>query len=361
MVMMAACAFALASCSSNEVATIRNDGQQELGFGVYAPKMQKTRADVSNYVNGNTVPVGGIFVVYGYNQGNGDFDASTLKPEFMNNVDVTFGGNDTYTYSPKRYWPSDEDNNKLAFYAYYPKNDHVSASVDKANPGLGSFKFTVDTIASKQADFMISDLKQGLTYSNAKAKTKSDRNGQVKLTFRHKLTKVRFAAKTTSTFGSDDATTKISIDSIYLKGIKTTGTLTPSYYKEKDSTITTWSNLGDPKNIAVSGNSGALADTVSSKEDSTSTMLMIPQELGDDAYVVITYTVQTGDDALVVNTVPVLLKDIIDTKTNKPIDSWDQNKNILYTFIIDLKDRAIEFSAQVIDWEETISTGEIKL
>ena len=44
----------------------------------------------------------------------------------MNNVEVTYAGGGKadetkYTYSPLRYWPNDEANNKLSFFAYYPQ------------------------------------------------------------------------------------------------------------------------------------------------------------------------------------------------------------------------------------------------
>ena len=143
-----AAVLALAACSKNEVVETNDHA---IGFSNYAPKVVDGRAD-STFVNGNNLVSGQKFVVYGYNQKAADF-STTLNPTFMPGVEVTYKGGNTLetagsnTYSPTRYWPKDEANNKLAFYAYYPVSTHVVPTVTE---GLGSYAVTVDTDPSKK-------------------------------------------------------------------------------------------------------------------------------------------------------------------------------------------------------------------
>lgn len=326
-----AAVLALAACSKNEVVETNDHA---IGFSNYAPKVVDGRADAT-FVNGNDLVSGQKFVVYGYNQKTADF-STTLNPTFMPGVEVTYNGGNTLetagsnTYSPTRYWPKDEANNKLAFYAYYPVSSYIKPTVAA---GLGSYAVTVDTDPSKNVDFLVADLVKDQVYSN------TDGTGAVMLNFKHQLAKVKFLVNT-NVKGTE---TKVTLNSLTVKKVKTTGTLTPAY--ETDFS-TAWSGQKTPTDFQVYSTDMVLGSTAVTNDDAH-TYLMVPQTLGDDVVATVVYTYQTGDDEAVTNTVNVKLNDIV--SGDAAITSWEKNNYIVYTFTIGLQ--PIKFAATVSAWD----------
>lgn len=322
-----AAVLALAACSKNEVVETNDHA---IGFSNYTPKAVTGRADAT-FVNGNNLVSGQKFVVYGYNQKAADF-STTLNPTFMSGVEVTYNGGNTLetagsnTYSPTRYWPKDEANNKLAFYAYYPVSSYIQPTV---TAGLGSYAVTVDTDPSKNVDFLVADLVKDQAYS------KTNNTGAVMLNFKHQLAKVQFLVNTNNT----DNETAVTLKSLTVKQVKTSGTLTPAYGTDFS---TAWSGQATPKDFPVYS-SDMLLTTTAGIKDTAHTYLMVPQTLGDDVVATVVYTYKTGNDEAVTNTVDVKLKDIA------AITSWEKNNYIVYTFTIGLQ--PIKFAAKVTDWD----------
>lgn len=326
-----AAVLALAACSKNEVVETNDHA---IGFSNYAPKVVDGRADAT-FVNGNDLVSGQKFVVYGYNQKAASF-ATTLNPTFMRGVEVTYNGGNTLktagnnTYSPTRYWPKDEANNKLAFYAYYPVSTYVVPTVTE---GLGSYAVTVDTDPSENVDFLVADLVKDQAYS------KTENTGAVMLNFKHQLAKVKFLVNT----NVEDTDTKVTLNSLTVKKVKTTGTLTPAY--ETDFS-TAWSDQATPTDFPVYSTDMVLGSTAVTNDDAH-TYLMVPQTLGDDVVATVVYTYQTGSDEAVKNTVDVKLNTI--KARDAAITSWEKNNNIVYTFTIGLQ--PIKFAATVSAWD----------
>lgn len=326
-----AAVLALAACSKNEVVETNDHA---IGFSNYAPKVVDSRADAT-LVNGTELVSDQKFVVYGYNQKADDF-STTLNPTFMPGVEVTYKGVNTLEtagsneYSPTRYWPKDEANNKLAFYAYYPVSTYVVPTV---TAGLGSYTVTVDTDPSKNVDFLVADLVKDQVYSSTNG------TGAVMLNFKHQLAKVKFLVNTNVT----DENTKVTLNSLTVKKVKTTGTLTPAYVADF---LTAWSGQADPKDFPVYSSDMQLSATPVIK-DTAHTYLMVPQTLGNDVVATVVYTYQTGTDEAVKNTVDVKLKDIV--SADGAITSWEKNNYIVYTFTIGLQ--PIKFAATVSAWD----------
>ena len=326
-----AAVLALAACSKNEVVETNDHA---IGFSNYAPKVVDSRADAT-LVNGTELVSEQKFVVYGYNQKAADFSTS-LNPTFMSGVEVTYNGGNTLatagsnTYSPTRYWPKDEDHNKLAFYAYYPVSTYVVPTV---TAGLGSYAVTVDTDPSKNVDFLVADLVKDQAYS------KTNKTGAVMLNFRHQLAKVQFLVNTNVT----DENTKVTLNSLTVKKVKTTGTLTPAY--ETDFS-TAWSRQATPTDFPVYSTAMVLGSAAVTNDDAH-TYLMVPQTLEDDVVATVVYTYQTGADEAVKNTVEVKLNTIV--SNNAAITSWEKNNYIVYTFTIGLQ--PIKFAATVSAWD----------
>lgn len=324
-----AAVLALAACSKNEVVETNDHA---IGFSNYIPKTVTGRADAT-FVNGNDLVSSQEFVVYGYNQKAADF-STTLNPTFMRGVQVTYKGGNTpetagnNTYSPTRYWPKDEANNKLAFYAYYPVSSYIQPTVTE---GLGKYVVTVDTDPSKNVDFLVADLVKDQFYSST--------NGTVMLNFRHQLAKVQFLVNTNVT----DENTKVTLKSLTVQKVKTTGTLTPAYGANFS---TAWSGQATPKDFPVYSSDMSL-DATAVIKDIAHTYLMVPQTLGDEVVATVVYTYQTGNDEAVTNTVNVELNDIV--SGDAAITSWEKNNYIVYTFTIGLQ--PIKFAATVSAWD----------
>lgn len=326
-----AAVLALAACSKNEVVETNDHA---IGFSNYAPKVVDGRADAT-FVNGNDLVSGQKFVVYGYNQKAADF-SKTLNPTFMPGVEVTYNDGNTLetaeknTYFPTRYWPKDEANNKLAFYAYYPVSSYIKPTVTE---GLGSYAVTVDTDPSENVDFLVADLVKDQAYSSTNG------TGAVMLNFRHQLAKVQFLVNTNVT----DEKTKVTLNSLTVKQVKTTGTLTPAY---GTNFSTAWFGQATPTDFPVYSTDMVLGSTAVTNNDAH-TYLMVPQTLGDEVVATVVYTYQTGADEAVKNTVEVKLNTI--KASDAAITSWEKNNNIVYTFTIGLQ--PIKFAASVTDWD----------
>ena len=328
-----AAVLALAACSKNEVVETNDHA---IGFSNYAPKVVDGRADAT-FVNGNDLVSGQKFVVYGYNQKAADF-STTLNPTFMPGVEVTYNGGNTLAtagnneYSPTRYWPKDEANNKLAFYAYYPK-ENGGEITPNVTAGLGTYSVKVPADPASQSDFLVADLVKDQVYSSTNG------TGAVMLNFKHQLAKVKFLVNT----NVEDTDTKVTLNSLTVKQVKTTGTLTPAYGTDFS---TAWSGQATPTDFPVYSTAMVLGSTAVTNDDAH-TYLMVPQTLGDDVVATVVYTYQTGTDEAVKNTVDVKLNTIV--SNNAAITSWEKNNNIVYTFTIGLQ--PIKFAASVTDWD----------
>ena len=152
----AAAVVAFASCSKNETAPVQD---KVLGFNAYTGRTV-TKADASLIDKGTTTLLDGSkFVVYAYNTGSVAW-AKSVSNVFMNNVTVTYAGGgatdpEKYTYSPLRYWPNDEANNKLTFFAYYPQG---GTGITAATNGWGAYQFEAQTDPKNMIDFCMSQV-----------------------------------------------------------------------------------------------------------------------------------------------------------------------------------------------------------
>ena len=335
----AAAVVAFASCSKNEAEPAQN---KALGFNAYTGRAI-TKADASLIDKGTTELLDGSkFVVYAYNTGSAAW-AGSVSNVFMNDVTVTYagGGADNpakYTYSPLRYWPNDEANNKLTFFAYYPQG---GTGITAATNGWGAYSFTAQTDPADMIDFCMSEVAADQVYSN----TNSGTDGVVNMKFYHTLTMVKFQVKTDADYVTDGTT--ITLKSISLAGVKTTGKLTP------DNATAAWSDLGGATALEVFPTGTLdLSETeafVPTGTEADDAYLMIPQTLGDDVVATIVYEVKTGSDDAVTNTATVKLN------SDSKVKAWDMNKNILYTFVVGLK--PIQFIAEVADWDDVQSAS----
>ncbi|MBQ6310292.1 MAG: fimbrillin family protein [Bacteroidales bacterium] len=349
----AAAVVAFASCSKNETPLVQ-DQNKAIGFGTYTGRAV-TKADPDFFIpKTQTWLQKQAFGVYAYNTENVAFAGSVEDAKkFMVNEKVTFSGEsasdatnyEMYTYENKKYWPNDEANNLLTFWAYYPYG--------KLTGGYGDNTFTAGTDPTKMVDLLVSDVKEDMTYTKA---TKVGTVGVVPFTFHHALTRVQFLVKAQDEY--EGAT--IVLNSLTVKGVYDNGTITPAFAQGK--TTYSWATPvgGEPAvyevcagdaNINTDGtyfpiivgeatgqDAQAAADTIKH------IYLMIPQNIAD-VTAEIEYTVKSDDTTVD----PVVNKVTINLATTA-VSEWVMNKNILYTFVVGL--RPIEFTAVVSDWDD---------
>lgn len=378
----AAAVVAFASCSKNESPVVENQ-DKAIGFNTYTGRAV-TKADDTFIPKSQTwLNQGKAFGVYAYNTLDVPFTGTQITKVFMDDEPVTFNGSSAteagtyvnYRYTNKKYWPNDEDNNLLTFWAYYPQG--------ALTKGFEANDFTVKTVPAQMVDLLLADVKEDQTYTKAK---KEGTVGVVPFTFHHALTMVKFKVVAAEDYG----TTTIILNNLTIKA-KKSGTVTPSFTAASgdtpSATAFTWAATGDVADFVLATNvevkkagawlpSNTAASTTTAGNDQTGSdatttavdcpaedaFLMIPQDLvavvnGNDqanaeetpiVTAVIKYTVKSADGTEVENNVTVGLK-------TADVAVWAQNKNIVYTFTIGLK--PIEFTATVADWADEVTTG----
>lgn len=340
-VLAAVAALVFGACSKNSIDETSTGCV--IGFKTYSPTSTKAG---DSFVTGTSFSevdaAKQIIGVYAYNTGANSFDDSQA-PAFMSDVAVTLAGNGSTAssnYTPVRYWPTDEANNNLTFFAYYPNLDgnNITKSV---STGLVDFSFSIpDTKPINDIDFMVADAVVDQDYSS--------NSGVVPFIFRHQLTQVNFFVKTDNT----DANTTIKIKKVKVSGINTAGTLTSTY---SAGTTTAWSAQGTPTAFTIydinAGDTlktsakhiGETADSYyCGAADDAYRYLMIPQTIGDDVKVEIVYDVITAGVTTTNSFTGDAAKKL---NTANDITAWGKNQKINYTFTVGLK--PIKFTATV--------------
>ena len=342
----AAAVVAFASCSKNDQPEQR---EAAIAFSSYTGRAI-TKADAGSFIGkGSTALLDNSkFAVYAYATGANAFDGTNTSNVFMNNVEVTYagGGADVetnYTYSPLRYWPNDEANNKLSFFATYPSG---ATGLTAPSNGWGAYSFTAQTAPASMVDFLFSEVAADQTYSS----TNSGKKGVVKMKFHHALSMVKFKVNTDADYAADGTT--ITLKSIKVAAVNTVGTFTPALA----SPFGAWTAQGTPAEFTVFSGSQALNTTaafVPTGTEANDAFLMVPQTLADAVVATVVYTVKTGSDAEIENTASIVLNTAKDA-SNNAITAWNMNQNTVYTFTVGLK--PIKFIAEVVDWDaETVS------
>ena len=351
-VIAAAAALVLGACSKN-IIDVTSTGNV-IGFSTYSPTPTKAGGSFVTGTNFNGVNADDQLIgVYAYNTGSATYADATHTPNFMSDVKVKLlanGDSPSTEYSPIRYWPTDEANNKLTFFAYYP-NLAGNNITKTAGTGLVDFSFSIpDTKPINDIDFMVADAVVDQVYTT--------NSGTVPFVFRHQLTQVNFFVNTDNT----DANTTVKIKTVKVLQIKTSGDLASTY---SAGTTTAWSNLGAKIDFTIYNTAAGdtlkttakhIGETADSyycgAEADAYRYLMIPQEIGDDVKVEIVYDVITGD-VTTTNTFTGDTAKLLNTADS--ITAWGKNQKINYTFTVGLK--PIKFTATVEEGWTPLSSG----
>ena len=292
---LAAVLLAAAGC-----VRIETNGMSDnpMRFSTYTPRSTKAAAE-PGVVSAGALPSNTSFGVFAFYQpgtvgsvtgrwGNGG-SRSSWKPDYMFNEQVDFDGT-SYTYSPLRYWPSNEENT-ISFWAYWPiefynasnnsgtlkfydaasyqSNPATATAYTSNSTGLPVVEYTVSTTPSLQYDLLFDSFANtDKTYDNC-----SPSPGTIPLTFRHVLSQIEFRIIADGEALPDNAT--IDITRFELSGVYSKGTcLSPgaSFADPEDAEDYWQVDRSNPNPTAVTIPTGA----------NSSVLILMPQALPED-------------------------------------------------------------------------------
>lgn len=233
-----AAALTLAGCSGlNEGPGQEAKEDLPVGFSVYAMRQQQTKAGAAGEVTitglqGSTSGFG----VFAYH--SNDVYDGRLTPDFMYNQQVLYGGG-KWGYTPLKYWPN-EEGEKLSFFAYAPWVDvnEATGRIKDATSESGIMGLSANTAAGDpQVSYVATtDLAKGVDLCWADATALKDKvrptvTDKVQLNFSHATAKLNVqidaCVDATAPASSQelDASTRIYVRSLTLKGFAMAGTL----------------------------------------------------------------------------------------------------------------------------------------
>lgn len=376
---------------------------ERIGFDTYA--LRNTKAG-STYVGGSTtstsnIPINGQFGVFAYfHPGNdtgtpatstvGTWDNTNVRNNLSNmllNECVTrvspSTGTYAYTYENTRYWPKSQYD-RISFFAYYPyaanafvenaTNDDTGITLrapgDAFVPysqdpyGFPRFRFVVNEDASKQVDFMISDM--CLNQSKQAGVLTGRPDDDVQFTFHHMLSQIRI--KAVGVQKENDAVTVSDIQFKFI-GVPVSGIVTPSIPSIPNpignglATMNyTWSNLSST-NSEFSTRIYDDADNTEGAEERRreAIMLMIPHTFSEDPgkdIAEVTFTVTRNDYDGRGESYTYQGKQTVSLGAGG-LTGWERNK--IYNYTIKVTLQAVEFSVEVENWPEASADALIKV
>lgn len=369
---IALAALTMTSCSNDEnMVSIPRDNAIE--FGTYVGRDAQTRGVVLNDANLED------FGVYAfYTSGATWTDAAT--PNFMYNQKVERTST-SWTYSPKKYWPTKNTYEYISFFAFAPFHNggDNGIAVESANTATGTptLTYTINTDKLDQlADFtadVIMDESKGLAGDNP---DNSDQT--VTFDFKHELTRLGITAKLDRDAfdGTADNKTKVNIKQIDFTG---TGFATAATYKFANVSNAkgawTYTAAASPLNVVagatgsvlVSNNDASWISEYTQKgfllEDddpelifgANNYLFLIPPtadgtSASNKVAMRIHYDIVTHDTNLSNNhSVSSAVKEI-----EVPAGLLKQGK--AYNFVLTFNLNEIVFTASVVDWETPIDS-----
>lgn len=328
-------ALTLVSCSSDDLDSFSDNSSKNeaISFDGYLG-----RSAVA--VNGSrSIMLNDIKALQDLEAGFGVFskytDGQTSDPVLFSNQQVTYK-NSKWTYTPLRFWPTQESIDFLAYAPYDAKYTKLTGN---------SFEFTVENKVADQKD---------LLWANATNQTKeniSKTGNKVKFQFAHALSRLGYTVKL---YEADPSNATFKLKKITLAGsadgtagtFYTAGTIDLS----KTSSTGLWntSTSGKQKfDWDYSANPLEFSKTKTEiKNLDTEYLFIIPQDFSgaDQLYVIVEYEIKYNDIAT-----PIPNK-VYKQLTNK---KFEQGKAYMLNLTIGLP---IEFDADVTPWTDATNS-----
>ena len=343
----------LASCAKVNVAETRED--KPISFQI--ARYSQTKADTDYKEGYKDVPFG----AYSWFKGVSAAD----NADFMTNEKVSYNAADnSWLPATTYYWPK---SGSLDFICYSPYSTDTGAFV------IGEDKIAFNGYTVGTDDLMYSDKAMGLSdnlntyYYNG-----------VPVLFRHALSQVGFAVKAAyvqkKADTGDITKWEITVNSVTLKGVRTTGdlslTLDGTAWKKPADLV--WTPTEAKKDISL--DTKDLTVLTAEAQPLGESFLVLPQLLQDGPQIVLNLTIKTyrdtGEGFKLVLTENKI--DVTGRLWLKDLPQWGINQQITYTLAIaptkskgdggdptkpvdpddpDLKDAVITFDPAVADWD----------
>ncbi len=378
---MAFAALTMVGCAQDDVVHESPSVNNAIQFGTYIGRAAQTRASV---VDLDVVRTGG-FGVFAFYTGLDKFDSYTgTTPNFMNNQEVTWqadpddANTGTWTYTPVKYWPNNEDD-KVSFFAYAPYDSNQTwNNFINESENQSEIKFEVAPQVKDQKDFLWSKTPQI-------DKTKQNITEEIKFDFGHALARIGFslagAFDQVNAGGEIDKNTVITVRKVMLhddsnwnySGLDTTEEPGGgAFYKDGylDLTSSTgegpaWSSIHsgyqnlswDQDDFAENGNIiNKDSDLPKQLNSNEAYAMVIPQEFnnGSKLYVYIEYEVETTDTNVGNNS---KITNYISKEVN--LEKLEAGK--AYTLNLVLGMTTVKLSTDITDWDPSTEDVDVDL
>ena len=344
---------ALVSCTKNEPAATK--AEQQISFAAPVVSLN-TKAATEVW---NNYPTTNDFAVWGHYY-SGNYDEFENGAVYMDDVRVASNGV-TWTPATPYYWPK---NGSLTFIAYAPST--VDASVGAS--GIMIDDYTVTNVAANQADLLFSERaynKKALDDKATGGTTTGDNPGVtadpytgVHISFKHALSSILFTAKLSNTYSG----TTITLKKIELTGINSVGDFNQGL-ADNGTAVTNreadlWTNEDEPITYTVSTDkvldttpyytcNGTTTAPNNSNGTRATDFILLPQAIGANAKLKVTYTIKNGEGAAITQALEVALK--------SSVAEWKWGYRYIYNIIVGLDE--ISFEPYVADWADAKNDG----
>ncbi|MFI3249046.1 MAG: fimbrillin family protein [Rikenellaceae bacterium] len=202
----------LVSCAENDIDGVYRSetSDQSINFtNTTVDPETKAMINTGNFADGESI---GIHAYY-FDDGE-SWDSDNSIANYMYDQELTYiKDNDYWSYSPKRYWPSNLDE-KIKFFAYYPYAEDSKGLIsinDSDHTGSPTLTYSVPQLCTDQLDVLV---------AQTEAINNSDTAAAVPLDMVHALSQISFQAK----LAKEGATT-VYISGVKILGVKNAGTL----------------------------------------------------------------------------------------------------------------------------------------
>ena len=264
----------LAGCSGDDSFN-GNENSNAIAFNT---NVNNFISKAATYDNNTALQAEGSFTCTAYN--------ATTTTAFIDPTTVNWNsGESKWQFAENRYWPGAS---ALDFFAYMPaaKPGYIT-SISYPSARSAQFVCTLPTDQSSTKEFVC---------ALATDKTKANSSTGVSMEFKHHFARLRFAM-------SDASGDNVTINSVTISGIKTTGTC------DFNGTTSTWTPSGDDSSLT--------ATTID----------------GDTPYLVIPNTYDAGDVTITVNATwtGISSTTVNKTATNKNTLTWQPGYSYLFT------------------------------
>lgn len=371
-------AVTITSCQKDQVIN-QVPQEQAIEFGTYVGRDAQTKGSVTdiNTLCGNTKGFG----VFAYYTGQDEF-SETSKPNFMYNQRVygTASGNPptyTWTYSPIKYWPNNPGD-QISFFAYAPYdvnsgvNNNTALEMTGNNVGGAPIiTYNVKEDVSLHTDLTYAVLDDGSIYPFPKNMTKPTIDSEIKLLFKHALSRIGFKVEAVidkvnpdddGQLDDEEDSDEIEIatgTTIAVSSVSITGNFATS--AKLNLSTGSWSDLTNDNSTTFTLTTNefeSVASNVSKSpvqlNKSDEYLMIVPYKFDDETpssitdgkcvEITVVYTVTTADPNLASSSV------ITNTITSDPFEfNFEMGK--AYNFVLHLGLNSVKFDASVSNWD----------